>query len=70
MLELAPSRQSLLERALSIVTGARCGEGVLTIRSFAFVNVVLVGVWLLLALGIAREHRQLVGSERETRQAA
>ena len=46
MLELAPSRQSLLERALSIVTGARCGEGVLTIRSFAFVNVVLVGVWL------------------------
>jgi AAA family ATP:ADP antiporter len=42
----------------------------LTIRSFAFVNVVLVGAWLLLAFGIAREHRQLVGSERETRHAA
>ena len=42
----------------------------LTIRSFALVNVVLVGVWLLLALGIAREHRQLVGSEGETRHAA
>jgi AAA family ATP:ADP antiporter len=42
----------------------------LTIRSFAFVNVVLVGVWLLLAVGIAREHRKLVGSETSERHAA
>jgi AAA family ATP:ADP antiporter len=42
----------------------------LTIRSFAFVNIVLVGVWLLLAVGIAREHRKLVGSETETQRAA
>jgi ATP:ADP antiporter, AAA family len=42
----------------------------LTIRSFALVNVVLVGVWLVLAVGIAREHRKLVGSETETRHAA
>jgi ATP:ADP antiporter, AAA family len=42
----------------------------LTIRNFALVNVVLVGVWLVLAVGIAREHRKLVGSETETRHAA
>ena len=42
----------------------------LTTRSFALVNVVLVGVWLLLAVGIAREHRKLVGSETSTRHAA
>ena len=42
----------------------------LTIRSFALVNVVLVGVWLLLAVGIAREHRKLVGSETTERHAA
>jgi ATP:ADP antiporter, AAA family len=42
----------------------------LSVRGFALVNVVLVGVWLLLAVGIAREHRKLVGSENTTRQAA
>ena len=42
----------------------------LTVRGFAIVNVVLVGVWLLLALGIAREHRKLVGSETTERHAA
>jgi AAA family ATP:ADP antiporter len=42
----------------------------LTIRSFALVNVVLVGVWMLLAVGIAREHRKLVGSETSERHAA
>jgi AAA family ATP:ADP antiporter len=42
----------------------------LTVRSFALVNVVLVGVWLALAVGIAREHRKLVGSERSTEKAA
>jgi AAA family ATP:ADP antiporter len=43
---------------------------VLTVRSFALVNVVLVGVWLLLAVGIAREHRKLVGAETSERHAA
>jgi AAA family ATP:ADP antiporter len=42
----------------------------LTLRSFALVNVVLVGVWLLLAVGIAREHRKLVGAETSERHAA
>jgi AAA family ATP:ADP antiporter len=42
----------------------------LTTRSFALVNVVLVGVWLLLAIGIAREHRKMVGSETSERHAA
>lgn len=42
----------------------------LTTRGFALVNVVLVGVWLLLCVGIAREHRKLVGSETTTRHAA
>jgi AAA family ATP:ADP antiporter len=42
----------------------------LTVRGFAIVNVVLVGVWLLLAVGIAREHRKLVGSETSERHAA
>ena len=42
----------------------------LTVRSFALVNVVLVGVWLLLAVGIAREHRKMVGAETSERHAA
>ena len=42
----------------------------LSIRGFAIVNVVLVGVWLLLAVAIAREHRKLVGSETIERHAA
>jgi ATP:ADP antiporter, AAA family len=42
----------------------------LSVRSFAFINVVLVGIWLLLAVGIAREHRKLVGAETTTRHAA
>jgi AAA family ATP:ADP antiporter len=42
----------------------------LTTRGFAMVNVVLVVVWLLLAVAIAREHRKLVGSERSERHAA
>jgi ATP:ADP antiporter, AAA family len=42
----------------------------LSVRSFALINVVLVGVWLLLAVGIAREHRKLVGTETTTRHAA
>jgi len=41
----------------------------LPIRGFAIVNVVLVGVWLALALGIAREHRKMVGAETTERAA-
>ena len=37
----------------------------LGIRQYALVNVVLVGVWLLLAVGIAREHKKLVPLEAE-----
>jgi AAA family ATP:ADP antiporter len=35
----------------------------LSVRGFAIVNVVLVGVWLLIVLGIRREHQKLTGSE-------
>lgn len=35
----------------------------LTVRGFAIVNMVLVGVWLLIVLGIRREHQKLTGSE-------
>jgi ATP:ADP antiporter, AAA family len=41
----------------------------LTIRGFAIVNVVLVAVWLLIALGIRREHEKLTGSEAVDRAA-
>jgi len=41
----------------------------LSIRGFAFVNVVLVVVWIVLAVGIAREHRKMVGAETEERAA-
>jgi AAA family ATP:ADP antiporter len=41
----------------------------LTTRGFAFVNVVLVMVWIALALGIAREHRKMVGAETTERAA-
>jgi AAA family ATP:ADP antiporter len=34
-----------------------------SIRAFAIVNMVLVGIWLLVVLGIRREHKKLVGSE-------
>jgi AAA family ATP:ADP antiporter len=35
----------------------------LGVRGFAIVNVVLVGVWFLIVLGIRREHQKLTGSE-------
>jgi AAA family ATP:ADP antiporter len=35
----------------------------LSVRGFAIVNMVLVGVWLLIVVGIRREHRKLTGSE-------
>jgi AAA family ATP:ADP antiporter len=33
-------------------------------RSFALVNVALVGVWIVLNVGIAREHRKIVPNDR------
>jgi len=35
----------------------------LNIRGFAIVNLVLIGVWFLIVLGIRREHQKLTGSE-------
>jgi len=35
----------------------------LTVRGFAVVNLVLIGVWFLIVLGIRREHQKLTGSE-------
>jgi len=35
----------------------------LSIRGFAIVNMVLVGVWLLIVLGIRREHQKLTGAD-------
>jgi AAA family ATP:ADP antiporter len=41
----------------------------LGIRGFAIVNVVLVAVWLLVVVGIRREHRKLTGAEAFDRAA-
>ena len=41
----------------------------LGIRGFAIVNLVLVAVWLLVVLGIRREHRKLTGAEAFDRAA-
>ena len=41
----------------------------LTIRGFAIVNLVLIGVWLLIVLGIRREHLKLTGAETIDRAA-
>jgi ATP:ADP antiporter, AAA family len=35
----------------------------LSVRGFAIVNMVLVGVWLLIVLGIRREHQKLTGAD-------
>ncbi len=35
----------------------------LTVSGFAVVNLVLIGVWFLIVLGIRREHKKLTGSE-------
>ncbi|HVQ15155.1 MAG TPA: Npt1/Npt2 family nucleotide transporter [Vicinamibacterales bacterium] len=35
----------------------------LTVRGFALVNLVLIGVWLLIVLGIRREHQKLTGAD-------
>jgi hypothetical protein len=41
-----------------------------SVRSFALVNVVLVGIWLALAVAIAREHRNLVPTDASEKAAA
>ena len=41
----------------------------LSISGFALVNLVLIGVWLLIVVGIRREHRKLTGSEAMDRAA-
>jgi hypothetical protein len=41
----------------------------LSVRGFAIVNMVLVGVWFLIVFGIRREHRRLAGSEEMDRAA-
>jgi ATP:ADP antiporter, AAA family len=41
-----------------------------TVRGFALVNVVLVGIWLALAIAIAREHRKLVPTDASEEAAA
>jgi ATP:ADP antiporter, AAA family len=41
----------------------------LTIRSFAIINVILVGLWILIVVGIRREHQRLTGSEEMDRAA-
>jgi AAA family ATP:ADP antiporter len=35
----------------------------LSIRGFAIVNLILIGVWMLIVIGIRREHKKLTGSE-------
>jgi AAA family ATP:ADP antiporter len=35
----------------------------LTVSGFAVVNLILIGVWFLIVLGIRREHKKLTGSE-------
>jgi len=35
----------------------------LSVRGFAIVNMILVGVWLLIVVGIRREHQKLTGAE-------
>ena len=41
----------------------------LSIRGFAIINVVLVAIWLLVVIGIRREHRKLTGEEALDRAA-
>jgi AAA family ATP:ADP antiporter len=40
-----------------------------SVRSFAIVNLILVGVWFLIVIGIRREHQKLTGSEAIDRAA-
>lgn len=51
-----------LLQAVVVFIGVQLAFG---IRQYAVVNIVLVGAWLLLAAGIAREHKKLVPPEVE-----
>jgi AAA family ATP:ADP antiporter len=55
-----------LLQAIVVFVGVRMAFGV---RSFAVINLVLIGVWLVLAVGIAREHRKLTAADAEERAA-
>jgi AAA family ATP:ADP antiporter len=55
-----------LLQAVVVFTGVRMAFG---IRDYAIVNLVLVGLWLVLAFGIAREHRKLSAAETEEQAA-
>jgi len=41
----------------------------LSVRQFALVNVALIGVWFVLVVAIAREHRKLTAAVAQTEEA-
>ena len=47
-------------QALVVFVGGLLAFG---IRGYAAVNIVLVGVWLVLAVAIAREHKKLTADD-------
>lgn len=53
-------------QALIVFAGTSLAFGM---QQYAIVNLVLVGVWVALAVGIAREHRKLTGDESAQRAA-
>jgi AAA family ATP:ADP antiporter len=50
--------------ALTVMFGVQALT--LSVASFAAINIVLIGVWLLLAIWIVREHRELTGESQES----
>jgi len=50
--------------ALTVMFGVQALT--LSVASFAAINIVLIGVWLLLAVWIVREHRKLTGESQES----
>jgi AAA family ATP:ADP antiporter len=55
-----------LLQAVVVYIGVQLAFG---IRTFAIVNIVLIAVWLLIVIGIRREHRKLTGAEAFDRAA-
>ncbi|HVH25977.1 MAG TPA: Npt1/Npt2 family nucleotide transporter [Vicinamibacterales bacterium] len=55
-----------LLQAVIVFVGVRMAFGV---PSYAVVNLILIGVWLALAVGIAREHKKLTAADTEERAA-
>jgi AAA family ATP:ADP antiporter len=49
-------------QAVVVFVGVRLA---LEVRGFAIINLALIGVWLLICVGIAREHRKLTGEEEQ-----